>query len=106
MSWNNTRPNNTRQARTMRTRVLAEEPTCRACGAPSTHDDHIIGWSERETAGLTIQQWHARSNHQALCESCHDHKTKAERARGQARRQAAPKVDRSKRPTAAHPGQI
>jgi 5-methylcytosine-specific restriction endonuclease McrA len=97
MAWaSSNRPGSTRQSRTMRDRVLREEPTCRAigCEQPSTHDDHIIGWSERERRGLTIQQWHARSNHQALCEEHHSAKTQAEAHRART----------SKRPAPRHPG--
>lgn len=84
MSWDLTRPGNTRAARTMRDRVLREEPTCRAdgCEEPSTQDDHIVGWAQREAAGLTVSQWHSRSNHQGLCESHHRDKTKVESMAG------------------------
>jgi 5-methylcytosine-specific restriction endonuclease McrA len=81
--------------------VLREEPVCRVdgCDKPSTEDDHIIGWSQREAAGLTVNQWHARSNHQGLCREHHAAKTQAEAQAGrQARRQQA------KRPVERHPG--
>jgi 5-methylcytosine-specific restriction enzyme A len=40
--------------------VLAEEPWCRWCGAPSNQVDHIIAGDD-----------HRRANLQALCERCH-----------------------------------
>lgn len=64
----------------MRDRVLREEPTCRvdACDEPATEDDHIIGWSQREARGLSVSDWHRRSNHQGLCSPHHQLKTQAE----------------------------
>ncbi len=108
MSWDPTRPGNTRQARTMRDRVLREEPTCRVpgCGQPSVYDDHIVGWSEREIYGMTVPQWHQRSNHQGLCEGHHAEKTGAERARGRARNGATPSKRTAKRTAEPHPGRI
>lgn len=102
-SWDPTRPTGTRSARTMRARVLREEPICRTpgCGKPSTQDDHIIGWSQREAAGLTVGQWHSRSNHQGLCEDCHTAKTQGEAAQARTAMQA-----RARHPREAHPGLI
>jgi hypothetical protein len=91
MSWSTSRPSDTRAARRMRARVLREEPVCGVpgCGRPSIADDHIVGWAEREVAGLTPYQWAARENHQGLCGEHHDAKTRAERARGRERRKQA-----------------
>lgn len=98
MTWSTSgRPGSTRQSRTMRDRVLREEPICRApgCELPSTEDDHIIGWSERTQRGLSIKQWHSRTNHQGLCADHHRTKTQAEAQRAKAS---------TKRPTPKHPG--
>lgn len=99
MSWDATRPSNTRAARTMRDRVLREEPICRQCDQPSTQDDHIIGWAQREAAGLTVSQWHARSNHQGLCKQHHQEKTTREALAG---RQAKS----GKRKRRVHPSEV
>lgn len=40
--WAGSNRGSTRAWRTMRAQVLAEEPTCRDCGAPSTDAGHII----------------------------------------------------------------
>ena len=48
--------------RQLRKQVLAEEPLCRLCGAPSTQADHIVPLCLN---GPTI-----RSNYQALCDPC------------------------------------
>lgn len=81
----------------MRARVLREEPICRVegCDQPSTEDDHIIGWSQRAKAGMSVGEWHSRSNHQGLCADHHQAKTQAE---AQAARLSP------KRPTPRHPG--
>ena len=55
----------------MRRRVLAEEPTCRSCGAPATDVDHIIPLANGGTSD--------RSNLQALCGPCHWSKTNGRR---------------------------
>lgn len=83
----------------VRRRILRRDPTCRCtgcrhhngpCASPSTIADHIVpkaeGGSDQETNG------------QGLCAPCHDEKTRAEAARGRARRSR-------KRPTTTkHPG--
>ncbi len=57
--------------RRLRRLVLAEEPTCRTCGEPSTNVDHILpvalGGSPR-----------SRGNLQGLCQRCHSNKTARE----------------------------
>lgn len=57
-----------------REQVLTREPNCRACGQPATEADHIVpisqGGSHDDPA-----------NGQALCTSCHQRKTIAERAK-------------------------
>lgn len=85
----------------MRERVLREQPTCAAkgCERASVEDDHIIPWSQREASGITIPQWHARSNHQGLCYTHHAAKTQAEAAAGRARNR-----QRANLPTERHPG--
>lgn len=103
MAWNPTRPGNTRAARTMRARVLAEEPTCRAegCLQASTQDDHVVGWSQREAYGMTISEWHARSNHQGLCATHHAAKTSSEATAG-----IDARVQQRRLPAEPHPGRI
>jgi 5-methylcytosine-specific restriction enzyme A len=54
-----------------RARVLAEEPTCRTCGAPSAQVDHITPIRD---GGPPL----ARDNLQALCHPCHSRKTARE----------------------------
>ena len=49
--------------RSLRAQVLAAEPRCRRCGAPSKHADHIV---PRSRGGRDV-----RSNLQGLCASCH-----------------------------------
>lgn len=65
-----------------RAAVLAEEPFCRTCLArglqvASDKVDHIIplAWGGTDT----------RANKQALCDPCHDAKSKAERAEARRR---------------------
>lgn len=53
--------------RKLRQRVLAEEPRCRFCGAPSTDADHILA---RRAGGSD-----ERSNLRGLCHSCHSRRT-------------------------------
>jgi len=45
--------------------VLAEEPRCRACGAPSTVVHHLRN-------GMMGKRDHSRPNLVALCRPCHD----------------------------------
>ena len=54
----------------LRTRVLAEEPLCRHCGALATDVDHVSGDPSDNR----------RANLQPLCHACHSHKTGRERA--------------------------
>jgi hypothetical protein len=49
--------------RELRARVLKEEPTCRACGAPSSDVDHIIAAADGGSDD--------RANLRALCNPCH-----------------------------------
>lgn len=97
---NSKRPGSTRQSRTMRDRVLREEPTCRVegCEQPSVEDDHIVPWSQREAHGMTISDWHRRSNHQGLCAGHHAIKTRGESL-------AARPQARAKRRPRRHPGE-
>ena len=53
----------------IRARVLAEEPNCRVCGAPSTEVDHILP--------LAMGGTHDRSNLRALCHDDHKRVTAA-----------------------------
>jgi hypothetical protein len=57
--------------KTLRARVLREEPACRLCGAPACVADHIHGhgdegWRER---------FFERAAVQGLCARCHNSKT-------------------------------
>lgn len=57
----------------MRKQVLAEEPTCRRCGAdgqPSDHADHIVPRSRGGT--------NDRENYQRLCSRCNARKARAQ----------------------------
>lgn len=73
-----------------RRRILQRDNhTCRSCGEPATIADHIIPLAEGGT--------HDENNGQALCEPCHDAKTKQEIARGRARKSRT-------RPAQQHPG--
>jgi 5-methylcytosine-specific restriction enzyme A len=58
--------------------VLAEEPTCRICGAPATDVDHI---QAAEDGGTD-----ARENLRGLCNPCHKKHT-AEQNRARRKRQ-------------------
>ena len=53
--------------RSLRAQVLAEEPSCRICGATTTDADHIV---PRSQGGRDV-----RSNLQGLCHSCHSRLT-------------------------------
>lgn len=83
----------------VRRRILERDPVCRCagcpdhegpCGQPSRIADHVVPWAEGGPD--TIE------NGQGLCPACHDHKTRAEIARGLARRPPM------RRPPARHPG--
>lgn len=50
-------------------RYLAAHPTCARCGGPSQHTDHVDG------QGLDGPLAWDESGLQALCASCHSHKT-------------------------------
>lgn len=66
---------NTRRWRTLRRRVIDEEQTCRFCGAPAEHVDHIEhGPTWRET-------FFERTNLRALCARCHNSRSATDRAR-------------------------
>jgi 5-methylcytosine-specific restriction protein A len=65
----------------LRTRVLAEEPRCRLCGAPSNEVDHIVPLA----AGGTNE----RGNLRALDTACHKLKTAADSRAGKARKAAS-----------------
>ena len=54
----------------LRTRVLAEQPLCRMCDRPANVVDHASGDPSDNS----------RANLVALCEPCHNHKTKRQRA--------------------------
>lgn len=69
--------------------------TCVRCGAPATIADHIIPRAEGGSDDV--------DNGQALCDPCHTVKTKAEQARGRARRNDRI-TGRLTRPTSKHPG--
>lgn len=56
----------------LRAQVLAENPVCERCPAPSREVDHIDGNSRNNE----------RSNLRALCKSCHSRRTAAEQSFG------------------------
>lgn len=64
-----------------RERRLRDSPICATpgCGRIATRDDHIVPLAE---GGADLDE----ENHQTLCQRCHDAKSKAEAARGRARR--------------------
>ena len=61
----------------MRKAVLAEERTCRMCGAAASIADHITPLSRGGS--------HNRDNYQALCKPCSDRKSQAEATAGRRR---------------------
>jgi 5-methylcytosine-specific restriction protein A len=67
---------------------------CTLCGAPAVQVDHIVPVAEGGT--------HDLDNLAAICQSCHDAKTKAESARGRERASRR----RQQRRTEPHPGAI
>lgn len=60
--------------RRLRAAVLAEEPTCRLCGAPSQVVDHVVA-RRRFPLALQLSEEEGgashRSNLRGLCKSCH-----------------------------------
>ncbi len=71
--------------------VLAEEPFCRKCGAPSTEANHITSVKLRPDLRLM------RTNVEGLCHPCHASIT--------GRQGAAAKVPRRRQPE-RHPGEV
>ena len=65
----------TREWRELRKQVLAEEPTCRFCGAPASHADHLQHGPDWR------QHFFDRSNLQALCAPCHNAKSAKDKAK-------------------------
>ncbi|MYM37250.1 HNH endonuclease [Duganella sp. FT94W] len=68
-----------RRLQAMRAALFAREPLCQEClkhdrAVPATERDHIIPLAEGGADDET--------NEQALCEECHEAKSKVERARG------------------------
>lgn len=88
MSWGN-RVYGSRLPQALRQRVLAEEPLCRACGAPATEVDHIQPRHRRPDL------FEVRANLQALCRRCHARKTASADSKPRAARL---------RPPEPHPG--
>ena len=68
--------------RGVRAEVLAEERTCRHCGAPATEVDHVTPLAHGGT--------HERRNLQGLCVRCHRAKTQRDALDGRRRNRAAP----------------
>ena len=91
MSWTSGRTRGGFNSRVAR-QILAEEPECRLCGAPSTEADHIVPWAEGGSD--------ARENGQGLCTPCHTAKSLREKLRGIQRRLA-----KATRPAEKHPSE-
>lgn len=90
--------------RTLKRRVLERDGHRCFCGAPAITADHIIGVAEW-TARLLPGSPHAMGNLRAICQACHDVKSKAEAAAG--RRAAADRRQASRHmPSEPHPGRI
>ena len=70
--YDNTKYRNSKEWKALRAQVLAEEPRCRMCGAPSTDVDHIVP---------VPQGSEDRGNLQGLCHACHSSKTRKEVSR-------------------------
>lgn len=67
-------------------RIIRRDKTCRVCGSTQNlQADHIVNHAEALLLGWTQAEIDSESNGQALCDVCHDKKSKAERARGLAR---------------------
>jgi 5-methylcytosine-specific restriction protein A len=62
----------------LRAQVLAEEPRCRSCGAPSTEVDH--------TRAKAFGGADDRSNLRGVCATCHKRKTAGDSRAGKARK--------------------
>jgi 5-methylcytosine-specific restriction protein A len=89
--WQNRHPTGTVN-QTTRRRIMARDGyRCYRCGAEAAEVDHIVPVSEGGTNDPT--------NLAAICIPCHRAKTRAEAARGRARRA-------TRRPTPRHPGLI
>lgn len=70
--------------RSLRARVLKEEPVCRVCGVnPSTQVDHLLPVAEGGS-------FFARDNCRGICRSCHAKKSSSEGGRGKKRKGEAP----------------
>ncbi len=61
--------------RAFRAVVLANNPRCAHCGARATEADHVVPIADGGTND-------PHTNGQALCQPCHDRKTRAEGGRG------------------------
>lgn len=75
----------------VRAQVLAEEPQCRLCGAPSTEVDHIVA--------LAFGGTHERRNLRGMCHRHHVEKTAADSRRGKAISSLSRPQERTTRPT-------
>ena len=69
------------------------------CLVEATIADHVLGWADATAAGWAPEDIDDPGNGQAACSHCSSQKTRAEAARGRARRAAS-----GKRPTEPHPG--
>jgi hypothetical protein len=67
----NARAHTRNERRAFRDAVLKHEPNCRHCGQPATQADHIIPVANNGTNDPA-------TNGQALCDHCHEQKTKHE----------------------------
>lgn len=98
-SWSGTRAS---MPKGVAAKVRRRDKTCRGCGA--THQlqvDHIVPVAEARLMGWTDDMIDHVDNGQLLCPDCHNAKSRAERARGLARRRAA-----LARPQRSHPGLV
>ena len=95
MAWTN--PSRGAPKRLRAQVMRRDNRTCQRCGNPATDVDHKRNRAEGGTDDL--------DNLEAICPSCHDMKTAAERVRGQ-RRSAAWRARRRKLPEQRHPGLI